>query len=210
MFDLEDEGSERSLGPRSILPLIEQPAPSRPARTPPSRTQNAARLPGSFSALRPASLPVPSHIRPPRSHQGVDSSSQAPRLAALPTPILRVEPRRTDPKVVEPSKQEAEEEQPLDPREAEILKLVAANTPSHRGAWKRDSKAWQTFVRRQDTKGLSNNAHIAEEGEGSDEVGQAFGVSESSQFEGYDEEDEPEDNPSGETRLLNRSLLLKV
>jgi hypothetical protein len=210
MFDLEDEGSERSLGPKSILPLIEQPAPSHRAQTPPSRTQNAAGLPGSFSALQPASLPVTSHIRPPRSHQGVDSSSQAPRLAALPTPILRVKPRRTNPKVVEPSKQEAEEEQPLDPHEAEILKLVAANTPSHRGAWKRDSKAWQTFFRRQGTKGHSNNAQITEEGEGSDEVGQAFGVSESSRFKGYDEENEPEDNPNGETSLLNRSLFLKA
>jgi len=37
-------------------------------------------------------------------------------------------------------------------REAELLKLVAADTPSHRGAWKRDSKAWQLFIRRQDER----------------------------------------------------------
>jgi hypothetical protein len=37
----------------------------------------------------------------------------------------------------------------LDEREAELRKLVAADTPSHRGAWNRDSKAWQMFIRRQ-------------------------------------------------------------
>jgi hypothetical protein len=55
------------------------------------------------------------------------------------------------------------QEQPeiLDPREAEILKLVAADAPSHRGAWKRDSKAWQLFVRRQD--GRAGDASIIHE-----------------------------------------------
>lgn len=50
-------------------------------------------------------------------------------------------------------------------RDVEILKLVAANTPSHRGAWKPNSKAWQTFVRRQDNRDHSENRYIAEEGE---------------------------------------------
>jgi hypothetical protein len=52
----------------------------------------------------------------------------------------------------------------LDPREAEILKLVAANTPSHRGAWKKDSRAWQLFVSRQSGKG-QNESLIPEETE---------------------------------------------
>ena len=46
--------------------------------------------------------------------------------------------------------QETQSEYPgqPDPQEEEILKLVAANTPSHRSAWKRNSKAWQLFVSR--------------------------------------------------------------
>jgi hypothetical protein len=57
---------------------------------------------------------------------------------------------------------------PFDEREAEILKLVAANTPSHRGAWKKDSKAWETFVRRQ--SGRTSHPLIPEEGEEDDDV----------------------------------------
>jgi len=37
------------------------------------------------------------------------------------------------------------------------LKLVAADTPSHRGAWKKDSRAWQLFVSRQGGKGQSES-----------------------------------------------------
>jgi hypothetical protein len=58
-----------------------------------------------------------------------------------------------------------EDPEPLDPREAEILKLVAADTPSHRGAWKKDSKAWQLFVRRQGGKGHQSDGLIPEETE---------------------------------------------
>jgi hypothetical protein len=56
---------------------------------------------------------------------------------------------------MKPSSDNLNSEDPglLDPREAEILKLVAADTPSHRGAWRKDSKAWQLFVSRQDGKG---------------------------------------------------------
>jgi hypothetical protein len=47
--------------------------------------------------------------------------------------------------------EEAEEEEvdeELDSRDQEILKLVAANTPSHRGRWKKDSAEWRTLVSR--------------------------------------------------------------
>jgi hypothetical protein len=37
--------------------------------------------------------------------------------------------------------------------------------PSHRGAWNPNSKAWQTFVRRQDSRDHAENRYIAEEGE---------------------------------------------
>lgn len=37
------------------------------------------------------------------------------------------------------------DDQPLSPREEEISRLVAAGTPSHRSAWRRDGKAWELF-----------------------------------------------------------------
>jgi len=60
---------------------------------------------------------------------------------------------------------DSEDSEPLDPRQAEILKLVAADTPSHRGAWKQDSRAWQLFVRRQGDKGHQSGGLIPEETE---------------------------------------------
>jgi hypothetical protein len=60
---------------------------------------------------------------------------------------------------------DSEDSEPLDPRQAEILKLVAADTPSHRGAWKQDSRAWQLFVRRQGDKGHQSGSLIPEETE---------------------------------------------
>jgi hypothetical protein len=86
---------------------------------------------------------------------------------------------------------------PLDLHEAEILKLVAANMPSHRGAWKRDSKAWQTFVRRPDTR---EQAHISEEGEDGAEAGLVVGELVSSQQpEDYEDEADSEDDFDGQT-----------
>lgn len=149
IFDLEDEGSERSFSDKPMLPLLEAAPP--PALRPRVSRSSSGGLPASLSALRPASLPAPSHIRPPRGQHGSDISYQSMRLPQA------------------PAKSPKAEEAPLPPpdsREAEILKLVAANTPSHRGAWKRDSKAWQTFVRRQDEK-LDNltDPLIPEEGD---------------------------------------------
>jgi hypothetical protein len=163
IFDLEDEGSERSFSEtvsRPILPLLET-APTRAPRNRVSRPSINSGLPESLSALRPASLPVPSQMRPPRSQNGSDTSSQSMRISqALSKPPSE---KKVKTEVPEP---------PEDPRETEILKLVAANTPSHRGAWKRDSKAWQTFVRRQDEKldGLTSTL-IPEEGDDDITVG---------------------------------------
>jgi len=49
--------------------------------------------------------------------------------------------------------------------DAELLRLVAADTPSHRGAWTPTSKAWQTFTRRHDSKENLGRSQIPEEGE---------------------------------------------
>ena len=101
-----------------------------------------------------------------------------PRLA----PVPRAAPRRT-----------AEGKAP-DARDAEILKLVAADTPSHRGAWKLDGKAWQTFTRRQGSKDHLNHENIPEEGEDesgerpieTDEVGAPGEDEDEYEDEGYD------------------------
>jgi hypothetical protein len=49
--------------------------------------------------------------------------------------------------------------------DAELLRLVAADTTSHRRAWAPNSKAWQTFIRRQGLKGDLDRSRIPEEGE---------------------------------------------
>lgn len=83
--------------------------------------------------------------------------------------------------------EEGDVDEDLDPREAEILRLVAASTPSHRSAWKKDSKAWRLFVGRQDEKlkKVDKNA-IAEEEEDS------TAESSSSRAGYYDDSDDEE------------------
>ncbi|KAF9486735.1 hypothetical protein BDN71DRAFT_1459170 [Pleurotus eryngii] len=141
VFELE-EGSQASDSEESrpVLPLIEQPAPSRSNRHRTARQANLrlGGLPKAFAGLRPASLPAPSSVRPPlRSyHQGVDSSSSQAAMLSPP-------PRVSKPKAAPPPPEE-----PPTPREAEILSLLAADMPSHRGAWRRDGKAWKSFVNR--------------------------------------------------------------
>ncbi|KAF8914307.1 hypothetical protein CPB84DRAFT_1669933 [Gymnopilus junonius] len=164
MFPLEDlEGVEKTEKltntKNNTLPLLEQPAP-RPFRVRSSRQQSNSAI-EAFSSLRPSSLPNPSHIRPIRSQPGVDSSSQ---MMSLPRPITthaRVEARLRSPP---PSSST-----PLSEHEAVLMKLVAADTPSHRGAWTPDSKLWQSFTRRQGSKDSLSSTFIPEEAESSDE-----------------------------------------
>ena len=110
--------------PEPVLQLREQP-PEPPRRHPKDVAKIG--LPQSFVALRPASLPVPSQIRPP-----LRSTSDSKPIP-LPTTNSSVKMKHSS----------------YDPRransqyEAELLRLVAAGTPSHRGAWKEDSKAWE-------------------------------------------------------------------
>jgi hypothetical protein len=42
------------------------------------------------------------------------------------------------------------------PQDAALLRLVAADTPSHRGAWKPDSEAWRSFTQPPGGKGRSS------------------------------------------------------
>ena len=130
-------------------------------------------LPASLGSLRPASLPLPSHIRPPRAHDGADVSVQIGQA-------LQGQPRESTQRRRKPEPEKYEEE-PLSVTEAELLKLVAAGTPSHRGAWNRDGKAWQLFTRRQDDR-MPFKGTIQEESE-----------------EGEDLENEPPQGADGES-----------
>jgi hypothetical protein len=138
MFELEPEGKgrgESEAAEGAIITLLDQPA--KPHRTSQPRRTSARKpptdstgLPQSFSALRPASLPVPSNIAPPR---------RGPSPPADPVESISEE---------DDAEEEAEEEvdEELDSRDQEIRKLVAADTPSHRGRWKKDSVEWNRLV----------------------------------------------------------------
>ena len=138
IFDYEDEGGERT-ATRQALSLNEPThLPSKPPRTRPT----IPGLPASLSSLRPSSLPAPpSTLR----RQEIVSN---PEIDAM-EPVIDLPNDPTN--QVNTGKDEATSDDE-DIHEAEIRKLVAADTPSHRGAWKKDSKAWKTFVRRQGRK----------------------------------------------------------
>ncbi|KAF8969372.1 hypothetical protein BDZ97DRAFT_1902497 [Flammula alnicola] len=163
--DLEDgEGAKLlSVATQATLPLLDQPVarPVRPRNTRPHN--NAAHE--TFSLLRPSSLPNPSHIRPMRSQPGVDSFSQSMMLN-LPKTVANTNHSDTPYRAIPSSSQI-----PVTANDAVILKLVAADTPSHRGAWTPESKAWQTFTRRQDSKDNIEHSGIPEEGEGESDEG---------------------------------------
>ncbi|KAH8106021.1 hypothetical protein BXZ70DRAFT_410512 [Cristinia sonorae] len=168
VFDMEHERDDGDLISDPTSPTLSLPttpttesarAPIRHHRT---RSANMAGLPSSLSTLRPASLPVPSAIRPPIPH---DQPEDRPRSEMVRESVLQGD---TKSRTVEEYRPVIEvDELPTDPREAEILKLVAANTPSHRSAWKKDSKAWQVFVARHDQKSKTTEDSIAEEEEDS-------------------------------------------
>ena len=156
VFSIEDLEGEENTGEssdiqHSTLPLLEQPA-SRPLRPRKLRQQNIE----TFTALRPTSLPSPSYIRPMRSQPHVDSSSQV----MLPRPKVLAPDGSLSPPL-----QHGSSQKPTSEHDAELLKLVAAYTPSHRGAWTPDSRAWQTFTRRQDSKEVIERSGIPEERE---------------------------------------------
>ncbi|KDQ64300.1 hypothetical protein JAAARDRAFT_52267 [Jaapia argillacea MUCL 33604] len=204
IFDLDEEGngrqsSEADDATAATLPLNESlRSPVRPRAR--SRKSDTRGLPASLSTLRPASLPAPSAVRPrslpdtdtqdieiiePRSLQsnGDKSDSVRPRQTAKP-----VEPERN-----------------WDPREQEILKLVAADIPSHRGAWKRDSKAWSTFVRRQGGRATyPTGGMITEEDEDEDTQ---VNLDDDEETDEEDEESDFDDRKIGDWTTMKTSAL---
>ncbi|KAG2141604.1 hypothetical protein BD769DRAFT_1427409 [Suillus cothurnatus] len=147
IFDLDGESSDRdSSDAAPVLPFKETlHIPRRRAR--PRNGMSHIGLPTSLSLLRPTSLPAYASLQTQITKQDSTFRTQAPTSEQLHTERIR---------------HSTEVEVP-DPQEQEILKLVAANTPSHRGAWKPNSRAWQLFVSRQDGKVSSAGAFIPEE-----------------------------------------------
>lgn len=191
-IDGETDTSEPVSGeqPQQELPVQE---PIRLARRPHRfrQTSNSG-LPSSLSSLRPASLPAPSMMRRVIALDRPDSRArlQNVREAVLSPPGADADVKRRD--VTEEVRELAEEDEVTDPREAEILRLVAASMPSHRSAWRKDSSAWRTFVNRQKHEG--KHRAIPEEDESS--------AADSSAAEGpaYYDESTDSSNPDEEAR----------
>ncbi len=173
MFDMDNE-SEHSASTR-MEPKIEQQKASlntdrvrAPTRPPHSRSSSGSSLPPQLSSLRPASLPAPSSMRLPQRNPTPPSVETAERTRALRESLVATEVQRRTEEVTSPIEimpDPREDSQPLDPREQEILRLVAASTPSHRSAWKKNSKAWQVFLSRRERKVEEANPEaISEEG----------------------------------------------
>jgi hypothetical protein len=75
----------------------------------------------------PMSLPTPSAIVPPRCGPSPPEGS----VSSISE---------------EDAGEEEEADEELDSGDQEILRLVTANMPSHRGRWKKDSAEWRTLV----------------------------------------------------------------
>ncbi len=136
----EAGGENTTENQQNTLPLLEQPPPR------PVSIKKRAVIAGSdaFHSLRPASLPAPSHIRPIRSPPGVDVSSQIiipAHLKSLPSTATSSKTLKREPSPI-----------PLSERDAELLKLVAADMPSHRGAWVPGSENWKNFTGHRSSK----------------------------------------------------------
>ena len=142
IFDMDNE-SEHSAGSREQQPVEQSknaPTPRPQAstervRTPPrpshSRSSSHSGLPPQLQSLRPASLPVPSAMRPPPvRHTTPPSAETAERSRALRESLVGEGSRSEtveSPIEAVPERAVPVPNEPGDPREEEILKLVAAS-----------------------------------------------------------------------------------
>ena len=173
IFDFEEneeEGSQHTLTfSRPTLQPAEQSAmPVRPRRQRPSGSSS---LSSSFSGLRPASLPPPSNIRPPRSPHGSDSSIPSMMLPLPRVSMISKGRQYSRPDIGVTVVRHGDRADKEHAKDAEAGRLTPTNSPGNRGSWKSsDSKAWQTFVRRQG-KSRQRDEKIPEEGENDDDNG---------------------------------------
>ncbi|KZV76119.1 hypothetical protein PENSPDRAFT_646663 [Peniophora sp. CONT] len=148
IFDLEDETEDSSPRPPATLALNEPPTPHLPQRPHPQKRSSSGGLPESFSRLRPASLPAPSPLR---------ASPHTPTVPLAMSPVTDT-PRSSingapntvgarDVAVTNGRKPDSNSNSSthFTPREEELARLVAAGTPSHRAAWRKDGAAWSVF-----------------------------------------------------------------
>lgn len=144
--------------PRDTLKFHEDPERSQKT----GRRQNDlkdAGLPQSFVALRPSSLPAPSNVRPPIRSRNHSSELETP------VPPLSNGANSTEAvDVMQPAPVEETPQGVLSPEQKSLLKLVAADSPSHRGLWKQGSDAWKIFDRN-GSRPAGSNSTILEEDE---------------------------------------------
>ncbi|KAI0637989.1 hypothetical protein C8Q77DRAFT_1153680 [Trametes polyzona] len=160
IFEMDNETEHSARTRMDVLPEQPRSSPATPerSRTPTrhshSRSSSSSGLPPEFASLRAASLPAPSAMRPLPRHSVTDP---AERTRSLRESLLAVEANSSRPDAVESPieikpEQNGDGDEITDPREADLLRLVAASVPSHRSAWKKNSKAWQLFLNRRERK----------------------------------------------------------
>lgn len=164
-----DDGEEKPPVEEVKLPLKE-PA-EEPRRIPRSkRNINGPDGPFSFGSLRPSSLPAPSFVRPPLKEE-----ARAPEIILKPPPRERKGKSKEEDKGNESPSSTGATSASWHAHEMEIRKLVAADTPSHRGSWNKDSDSWKMFIRRQKNRGSGTDSpsipEDIEEGNGDEDDG---------------------------------------
>lgn len=139
MEDDDSDTSQRDILNGLTLPLRDPiDSPTRPHRH--SRVNSGSALPHSLQALRPASLPATVALRASDSPKPESSSVEnaAQSLAA---------------------EDIADVDEALTPRDQELARLVNVITPSHRNAWKKDSRSWKLFFGSTDAGDTSPESH---------------------------------------------------
>ncbi|KAH9045377.1 hypothetical protein EDB85DRAFT_1906300 [Lactarius pseudohatsudake] len=129
IFDLEDDDSDASprIAPDGLILPLREPVdnPTRPSRQP--RVSSNPALPQSLQMLRPASLPATVALRASDTPQSKPSSLRNEGSSFT-----------TEETIVD-------NDENLSQRDKELARLVNVVTPSHRNAWKKDSRSWRLF-----------------------------------------------------------------
>lgn len=139
IFDLEDDIDPNPSKDETTLPFLElTQAPRQSHQRSRSSGGSGSALPQSLSSLRPISLPSPSGSRlmSPPEHPVTSLKEESATDSLISSPESKL--------VNNPGEDDA------------ILKLVAADTPSHRGFWdKSNGKALRMIMDEGDTRHIS-------------------------------------------------------
>lgn len=130
---INGKGTKDSTGLVFTSELIEQQRGS--ARGHGRSESGTMGLPSSFAALRPASLPPASNIRPEiRNNMNNETSTQSNNKAV---PIQRRESEKSKVPILDALS--------FIPHQKELLMQLGAGTSIHRGSWEPNSKSWSIF-----------------------------------------------------------------